>query len=157
LRASDVVDRYQAAGKAIDRFVAGNRAVHFGKHQLPAVEALGPESADDAVQTIALLSTAGRNCCGDKDKSDILGALQLVEHRLAGGAHAHAMSEHLQVVRQRTRRCFHIAVAGALEAGDEADALQDVFFLTLNPADVADAMVRAGRERQTAHEKKNRG
>ena len=90
-----------------------------------------------------------RNGRRHEDQGNVFDALQLLEHRLAGLAGADAMAEQFHVVGQGPQRRLVVAVARALQANDQPHAMQDVFFLPLDAADIADLQVGDGHKRPT--------
>ena len=100
------------------------------------------DRAQTAIEQVSLLRAPLRDGRRDIDEGHVLDAFQLVGHRLAPLA-GNPMAKQLHVMSQRPLRRLHVRVARSLQANHQAKAVQNVLFLPLDPANVADPMIAA--------------
>ena len=91
------------------------------------------------------MSSTGGDGSGDIHQRDVFDAFELVKLSLATLARSDVMAEQLHIVRESALGGLHVGVAGAFEAGDQAKAVEDVFFLAFDAADIANAVVGTSR------------
>ena len=129
-----IVEVNLALGKGVDAIVVDSRALQGRDEQLPAGKALGSaDRADGAIEHVALPSAGAGDRGRDHHQRDVLDVVFQVE--LASLADGRA--QQLDRLRQAADRVGRAgAVAGSLQADDKAQALQRVFFLAFDVADV---------------------
>ena len=128
--------------KAYTAFAAHLRALQRSHEQDAVVQAFGrADRADDAVDLVSLSAAGRRHRGGDHHQGHVLDVLQFCRPVLA-----QLVAHQLQRRGQGANRRQEIArIAGAFEAHDQSQALQRVFFLPFDSADVLEQRARLQR------------
>ncbi len=127
-----IVKRQRSLGDAIDAIVATLRAEECCRDEIAVFERFGrADTRNNAFQLIALASPASGNRRSDHDERDVFGVSEFCQSLSPSGVFIfanmrpnHAVSEH--------RR----AITGAIQADDEAHALDGDLFLAFETCDV---------------------